>query len=134
MMKPRKTKASEPSLSLRDKLSAKFMKDFEADFADNGAVVIAELRTKSPEKYAEIAARLIASAEPPSGVFTEAKSMDDIGIGLLKQVGLTDPSEQQIEAALALHNRFITELEQIVALDIAIRVTEDEIYCRELRS
>src|SRR5262245_60932565 len=128
-MKARKPKSSEPSL--RDKLSAKFMKDFEADFAANGADVIAELRTKSPEKYAEIAARLIAQAEPPSGVFDKAQNMDDIGRGLLAQVGLHDPSETQIQMAIAANDRLVAELEQIVALQIALDVTEEY---RDLRS
>src|SRR5262245_65602635 len=130
MMKPRKPKATEPSL--RDKLSAKFMTDFEADFAQHGTDVIQQLREKHPDKYAALAADLIRQAEPPSGVFDKAKSMEDIGIGLLKQVGINDPSEQQIEAALALHNRFITDLEMIAAVHIGmenIREYEE----RELR-
>jgi hypothetical protein len=65
-MKPRKPKASEPSL--RDKLSQNFLSAFESDFKQNGVAAIESLRQKSPEKYAEIAARLIAATEPkPEG-------------------------------------------------------------------
>src|SRR5215475_13301712 len=122
MMKPRKPK-SEPSL--RDKLSANFMVAFEADFAANGVFVIEQLRLKAPDKYAALAADLIRQAEPPRGVFSEAKTLDDIARGLLKQVGVNDPSNQQIEAALALHNRFIGDLEQIAAVYIALQITQE---------
>jgi len=128
-MKPRKPKPTEPSL--RDRLSAKFMTDFEADYQEHGTNVIQQLREKHPDKYAALAADLIRQAEPPSGVFDKAKSMDDIGRGLLAQVGLTDPSETQIQMAIAANDRFVAELEQIVALQIAIDVTEEY---RELRS
>ena len=122
-MKPRKPKATEPSL--RDKLGANFMKAFEADFADNGAGVIAELRTKSPEKYAEIAARLIAQAEPPSGVFDKAKSMEDIGRGLLQQVGVAEDNmtDEMIEAAIAANDKFVRELEKIAGDDEFARLS-----------
>jgi hypothetical protein len=128
-MKPKKSKGTEPSL--RDKLSAKFMKDFEADFAANGAAVIAELRTKSPEKYAEIASRLIAQTEPPNpNDLSNAKTMHDVGRMLLQGVGLHDPSDQQIEAAMAANNRLMSELEMIVALDVSMKILDEE---RELR-
>jgi hypothetical protein len=52
----RKLKPEEPSL--RAKLSTAFLEAFERDFAANGVAVIEALRNKSPDKYAEIAARL----------------------------------------------------------------------------
>ena len=110
-MKPRKPKSSEPSL--RDKLSAKFLKDFEADFAANGADVIKQLRERHPDRYAELAAKLIAQAEPPSGVFDRAQSMHDIGIGLLAQVGCIAPSERQIQEAIRANDEFVARLESI---------------------
>src|SRR5262245_51066259 len=125
----RKSKASEPSL--RDKLSAAFMVAFEEDFASNGVGVIQQLREKHPDKYAALAADLIRQAEPPSGVFDKAKSMEDIGRRLLAQVGLTDPSETQIQMAIAANDRFVGELEQIAAVQLALDVTEEY---RELRS
>src|SRR5262245_34147286 len=129
MMKPRKPKANEPSL--RDKLSAQFMKDFEEDFADNGKAVIEQLRQRSPEKYADIAARLIAQTEPPNpNDLSQARSLFEVGRMLLQGVGLHDPSDQQIEAAMAANNRLMTELEQIAAVGLAIDITMEE---RELR-
>src|SRR5262245_19065569 len=104
-MKPKKSKANEPSL--RDKLSANFLRDFEADFAANGAAVIAELRTKSTEKYAKIASRLITQTEPPNpNDLSQAKSLFEVGRMLLQGVGLHDPSDQQIEQAMAANSRF----------------------------
>src|SRR5262245_45345899 len=116
-MKARKPKATEPSL--RDKLSAKFLKDFEADFAEHGADVIQQLREKHPDRYAELAAKLIAQAEPPSGVFDRAKSMEDIGRGLLQQVGVAEDNmtDEMIEAAIAANDKFVRELEKIAADD-----------------
>jgi hypothetical protein len=51
-MKSRMTKNAEPSL--RGKLSEHFLSALQADFEINGAEVIAQLRLKSLEKYAEI--------------------------------------------------------------------------------
>src|SRR5262245_60307928 len=129
-MKPRKPKANEPSL--RDKLSANFMVAFEADFAANGVSVIEQLRLRAPDKYAALAAELIRQAEPPRRAFSEAKSMEDIGRGLLAQVGLSDPSEQQIQMAIAANDRLVSELEAIRAMHVAMEVTEYEE--RSLRS
>lgn len=116
-MKPRKPKATEPSL--RDRLSANFLAAFQADFEANGVAVIEQLRLKSPEKYAELGAKLIAAAEPPTeGVdFSKAKSMQDIGRGLLKQVGLDDPTDAQIEAAIVANDNLIDTLTTIAACD-----------------
>jgi hypothetical protein len=71
-MKRKQSKAAEPSL--RDKLSAAFLQAIESDFAANGAAVIQDLRVKSPEKYAEIAARLIATTEPAAKQDNKPKS------------------------------------------------------------
>src|SRR5262245_42498390 len=128
MMKPRKPK-NEPSL--RDKLSAQFMKDFEEDFAANGKAVIEQLRQRSPEKYADIAARLIAQTEPPNpNDLSNAKSLAEVARMLLQGVGLHDPSDRQIEAAMAANSRLMCELEQIAAVQLAIDITMEE---RELR-
>src|SRR5262245_27992657 len=108
-MKPKKTRASEPSL--KDKLAAKFTQDFLADYDANGVAVIQQLREKHPDRYIEQAARLIATAEEPSGVFDKAKSMDDIGRGLLSQVGCIAPSERQIQEAIRANDEFVARLE-----------------------
>src|SRR5262245_25294517 len=127
-----RSKANEPSL--RDKLSGAFMAAMEEDFAANGKAVIEQLRVKHPDRYAELAARLIAQTEPPNpNDLSQAKSLFEVGRMLLQGVGLHDPSDQQIEAAMAANNRLMTELETIAAVDIALRVTE-EYEERSLRS
>jgi hypothetical protein len=132
-MKPRKSKSSGPSL--RSRLSADYLKAFQSDFEENGPAVIAELRQKSPEKYAEIASRLIAQAEPPSDDFDKAQSMRDLGIGLLKQVGMAEENitEQMIEAAIEAQDELVRKLELIAALDIGLEIA-GEYETRELRS
>jgi hypothetical protein len=50
----RKAKSAEPSK--RDKLAAVFDEALEADAAENIKTVIEQLRTKSPDKYAELVA------------------------------------------------------------------------------
>src|SRR5262249_18905643 len=63
-MKARKPKTNEPSP--RDKLAAGFLKAFESDFEAHGVDVIERLREKHPDRYADLAARLIATTEPKS--------------------------------------------------------------------
>src|SRR5262245_47688602 len=111
-MKPRKPK-SEPSL--RDRLGASFMAALEADFQKHGVAALEKMREASPERYCELATKAIASAEPLGTVFSEAKSMRDIGIGLMKQVGVSEDnmSEAMIEAAIAANDEFVARLEAI---------------------
>jgi hypothetical protein len=68
-MKARKPKSAEPSL--RDKLSANFMRAFESDFETHGAEVIEQLRQKHPDRYAQIATQLIAAVETKIGRLRE---------------------------------------------------------------
>lgn len=113
----KKNKSDEPSL--RDKLSEAFLKAFESDFATNGVNVIEQLRMKSPEKYAEIAAKLIAAAEqlPNPNDFANAKSLEDVGRGLLRAVGVNefDATDEMIEQALKAHSTMIERLEEIAS-------------------
>jgi single-stranded DNA-specific DHH superfamily exonuclease len=112
-MKPRKPKPSEPSL--RNKLSATFLEAFQSDFEANGITVIEALRKESPAKYAEIAARLIAATEPAtekSGI-AGAKSMEDVGRRLLQQVGLPEPTDEEIEQAILANDKFLEQLQAI---------------------
>src|SRR5262245_23631344 len=131
-MKPKKSKATEPSL--RDKLSANFMKAFEADFAANGVDVIEKLRERSPEKYAELAAKLIAQSEPPDpNDVNNAKTSEDLMRHALGKMGIANPTEQQLEMAVAANSRFMSELEMIAALHIGLEVAR-EYEERSLRS
>jgi len=110
-MKSRKPKAGEPSL--RDKLSTAFVTALEADFDANGVTAIQELRTKSPEKYCEIAARLIAATEPRGDVGYDCQTQQDIGRKLLQSVGFADPDEASIEDAVRANDDFIERLKSI---------------------
>jgi hypothetical protein len=111
-MKSRKSKGS-----LRDKLSADYLKIFQEDFAAHGAKVIAELRQRSPEKYSEIASRLIAATEPDSPMdFSKCHTIQDIGRKLLQSVGCNEPTDDQIAEAVEANDVFIARLEAIRAI------------------
>jgi hypothetical protein len=112
-MKPKKPKGNEPSL--RDKLSQNFLKAFESDFATNGVEVIRQLRLKSPEKYADIASRLIAATEPQAEGFKACQNMHEIAFKLLQNAGVNefDITEAMIEDAIAANDAFIAKLQEI---------------------
>jgi len=112
-MKPKKLKGNEPSL--RDKLSQSFMKAFESDFETHGVEVIEQLRQKSPEKYAEIAAKLIAAIEPKADGFDDCNDMESIGRKRLRQVGVPeyDATAEMVQEALAAQDIFIAKLQAI---------------------
>jgi ribosomal protein S17E len=109
----RKTKTSQPSL--RDKLSAAYLEAFQKDFETNGVAVIEALRLKSPEKYSEIAARLIATTEPKQDatVFAGANSMEEVGRRILQSIGMVEPDDAAIAAAIEANSEFIAKLEAI---------------------
>src|SRR5262249_56013396 len=78
-----------------------------------GGETIEKLRESHPDRYAEVAVKLIASATPPAGLFDKAQSFEDIGAGLLKSVGLNDPTPEQVAAAITENDRFVTALQLI---------------------
>lgn len=100
---------------MRDKLSENFMLAFEADFAENGVDAIKSLREKSPEKYSEIAARLIAAIESRPDGFDNCTTMEQIGRKLLQSVGAVDVelTDDMIAEAVACNDAFIAKLEAI---------------------
>jgi hypothetical protein len=108
--KPRK---SEPGP--RDKLSKAFLEALSEDFAVNGPAVIERMRETHPERYAELAGKLIMATEPPSGGFEECQSMQEIGLKLLKSVGVDEAAatDDMIEAAIVANDKFIARLEAI---------------------
>jgi hypothetical protein len=109
-MMPRKPSQA----SARAELSADFLRSFQADFKAHGKEVIERMRLESPAKYAEIASRLIAASDPPSETgFASANSMEDIGRRLLKSVGLAEPGEAAIQAAIEANDTFVTRLQAI---------------------
>jgi hypothetical protein len=122
-MKPSKPKPAEPSL--RDKLSHNFLEAFESDFRTNGLDVIQKLREKSPEKYAEIAARVIAAVEPREPSIENARNMYEVAAALLKSVGFTDPDDNSIEQAIKANDAFIDRLQNIYQCAMA---SEDEMH------
>jgi hypothetical protein len=112
-MKPRKPKPSEPSL--RDKLSASFMKAFQADFEMYGVEVIEQLREKHPDRYAQIATQLIATVEPKSDTWDDCKTPEDMGRKFLRSVGVDEFQiiDDMITRALAANDVFIDKLAEI---------------------
>jgi hypothetical protein len=115
-MKARKSKNAD--LSLRDKLGENFLRAIQSDFEINGAAVIEQLRLKSPEKYTEIAARLIAATEPSANMDAQPNSTWEIGKNSLLEIGCNEfeISDEMIEQAIAAHDRLVTELKTIATL------------------
>ena len=114
----RKQQSSRDSRSPRDRLSADLLQNFAEDFAANGVAVIQALREKSPEKYAALAATLIAQAEEPSDEldFAGANSMDELGEKMLRSVGCEKPTPRMIKAAIKANNQFIARIERIAGI------------------
>jgi hypothetical protein len=109
-MKPRKQKANEPPLR-------KFLAAFEADVADNAVEVIKQLREKSPEKYSEIAAKLLSAIQqqPDPDGFDSANSMQELGLRLLRSIGVEESAitDDMITQAVQANEEFIRTLEAI---------------------
>src|SRR5262249_53950691 len=111
-----KQKTNEPSV--RDKLSADFTKRLEAKWRQQGDDVLDAAFKESPTKIAEMIARLVSTTEPPPGNDFEAcRSMRDIGIALLKSIGMDEfeMTEEAISEALERNNEFIAKLQAIRA-------------------
>ena len=102
---------------MRDKLSAAFLKAFQADFESFGIEAIEKLREENPAKYAEIASRLIAVVEPPLEGFEGCRTPRDLGIALLKSVHINEYeiTEDMIAQALKYNDDFIDRLQAIRA-------------------
>ena|SRR5262249_54381662 len=114
----RKPQSSKDSRSPRDRLSADFLQSFAEDFALNGVEVIKALREKSPERYAELAGKLIMQAQEPDGEldFNSCQNMQDIGEKLLRTVGLEQPTKRQVAAVIKAHDQFVAKLERIAGV------------------
>ena len=105
-----------PSPRLRDKLSESFLRAFVSDFEDNGVAAIEKLRERSPEKYCQISAQLIAANEPNNDIdFKSSRSMEEIGLKLLKSVGVPNEAitDALVQEAIEANNAFIARLEAI---------------------
>jgi hypothetical protein len=109
---PAKAKAQQGTPRLR--LSAAFLESLEKDFQAHRDEVIAALRKESPKAYAELLGRLVMTADPPEGGgFKDCQSMEDIGRRLLKSVGLPEPDEAAIQAAIEANDAFVARLQAI---------------------
>src|SRR5262245_17997299 len=115
-MKPRKpSKTSEPSLI--DELS-KPLRDFVSDFKEHGADALKNVRETNPEKYLELSTKLlplVAALNPGTSDFSNCQSMEDIGMRLLKQVGVEEDQmvPDMVKAAIEANDIFIDALNAI---------------------
>jgi hypothetical protein len=114
-MKARKAKPTEPALI--DELN-KPLRDIVNDIKAHGLDALQTVREKSPEKYLELATKLlplVAALNPGVSELAEARSMEDIGVQLLRSVGLTDDQMdgELIAQAIAANDRFVAALEEI---------------------
>ena len=86
-----------------------------ADFSTYGVSVIEKLRERPPEKYAELAGKLVMTTEPPGEGFDSAQTMQEIGLKLLKSVGCPEgaATDEMIEQAVEANDEFIARLSAI---------------------
>jgi hypothetical protein len=109
------------SPSTRDKLASGFVEALEKDWAEHGSEVIQQIRLDNPVKYGELIARLVPmDANPPSANdFSSCQSMEDIGMRLLKAVGLAEDAmtPAMIGQAIEANDAFIARLERIAAVN-----------------
>src|SRR5262245_27418161 len=117
MRKPSKPKPAKQSLV--EELSEP-LRDFVADFKTHGKSALETVRERSPEKYLELSTKLlplVAALNPGADDWSDCKDLRDIGIKLLKSVGMSefDMTEDAIEEAMAANDRLIEGLQQIRA-------------------
>jgi hypothetical protein len=106
------------SPSTRDKLSSAFVEALEKDWAEHGFEVIEQIRRDNPVKYGELIARLVPMDANLSSAndFSTANSMEELGVRLLKSVGVTDEDAMtaaMVQAAIDAQDEFVARLEQI---------------------
>jgi hypothetical protein len=114
-MKPRKAKPAEPTLI--DELH-KPLRDIVNDIKAHGLDALQTVREKSPEKYLELATKLlplVAALNPGASELAECKTIEDIGRRLLKSVGLDEYSvtPDMVREAVEANDKFIARLEAI---------------------
>jgi len=117
MKSPRKPKPNEPSA--KDKLSADFTERLEKKWREQGDDVLEAAFKESPTKIAEMIARLVSTTEPLGNDFEACRTKRDIGIALLKSIGMNDNefemTEEAISEALERNDEFIAKLQAIRA-------------------
>ena len=124
MMAPRQRKANwlakkqKPAeASLIDQLGGP-LKDFVNDFKEHGKTVLETVRAENPAKYLEMASKLAAlvvTLKPPQDGFHDANTMEEIGLRLLKSIGMEeeDITPEMIAEAIAANEKFVAGLEEI---------------------
>ena len=106
-----------PEATLLEQLSGP-LRDFVNDFKAHGKTVLEKVREENPEKYLELStklAALVATLKPPQDGFHDANTMEEIGLRLLKSIGMEeeDVTAAMISEAIAANERFIARLEEI---------------------
>jgi hypothetical protein len=116
-MKTKKPKLNEPSLlqELNEPL-----RDFVADFKLHGKNALEQVRERSPEKYLELSTKLlplVAALNPGADDFSDCQNMQDVGVKLLRSVGVSEyeVTADMIAQAIKLNDKFIDELQAIRA-------------------
>jgi len=111
-MKPKKLQPS-----LRQQLSEP-LRDFVNDFKAHGKSVLEQVRQNNPEKYLELSTKLlplVAALNPSADDFADCATPADVGMKLLKSVGMNefDMSEPMIADALKARDDLVDALEAI---------------------
>ena len=111
----KKQKPAEPSLL--EQLGGP-LKDFVNDFKEHGKTVLEQVRQENPAKYLEMASKLAAlvvTLKPAQEGFHDAKTMEEIGLRLLKGIGMEeeDITEAMIAEAIGANEHFVARLEEI---------------------
>src|SRR5215472_8446830 len=115
MRTPKKTKAPEPTLLEQ---LGKPLRDFVEDFKTHGAEVLQKVRQSNPEKYLELSTKLlplVAALNPGADDFADCTTPNEVGIKLLKTVGVNefDVDESMISDALKARDDLVDALEAI---------------------
>jgi hypothetical protein len=77
-----------------------------------------KVREENPAKYLEMASKLAAlvvTLKPSQGGFQDANTMEEIGLRLLKSIGMEeeDITPEMISEAIGANNKFVARLEEI---------------------
>ena len=113
-MKPKKLQPT-----LRQQLSEP-LRDFVNDFKAHGKSALEAVRERSPEKYLELATKLlplVAALDLGADDFADCRTARDLGIALLKSVKVDEYeiTEDMIAEALKYNDIFIDRLQAIKA-------------------
>jgi hypothetical protein len=109
-----------PQGTPRLRLSASFLESLERDFEKNKDAVIESLRKESPRAYSELIARLVQTTDAPAeNSFSKCNSMKEIGLRLLRSVGMQEAeiTDELVDLAVIANDNFVARLEEIAGKD-----------------